>query len=147
MPLMQMKGDVNPNTGHPALRFMCPVGWKSIMQNATGITPGKAYTFSGWYKGSASGMTSDVRFSFRDANGVSLASGQAVYSGSGNWEKVKLTKTAPAGTVFARIDIVNWTSGVGAYMLYSDLQLEAGSTPTMYSETMGVYYPDYPRTQ
>ncbi|MDO8589601.1 MAG: DNRLRE domain-containing protein [Armatimonadota bacterium] len=146
VPLMQLKGDVNPNTGHKALRFMCPATWKSMKQYATGITSGKSYTLSGWWKGSAPGIKSDVRFSFRDAAGVSLSSGQAVYSGSGSWATVKLTKTAPSGTAYARIDIVNETSGSGAYMLYSDFQLEAGTTPTAYSETMGVYYPSYPRT-
>ncbi len=125
---------------------MCIANWKWIRQYATGIVPGKTYTYSGWYKGSASGIKSDVRLDFEDANGNSLGSGQAVYSGSGNWEQVKLTKTAPAGTVKCRVDLVNWTSGSGAYMLYSDLQLEEGSTATAYSETMGVYYPDYPRT-
>lgn len=144
--LMLMSGDSNPKTGHPAVRFMTPVNWKSIKQIATGITAGRAYTFSGWYKGSASGIKSDVRLNFLDASGTSLASGQAVYSGSGNWEQVKLTKTAPSGTVNASVEIVNWTSGTSAYMLYSDLQLEEGSTATAYSETMGVYYPDNPRS-
>ena len=37
-------------------------------------------------------------------------------------------------------------SGSGQYLLLSDFQLEEGSAPTAYSETMGVYYPDYPRT-
>lgn len=144
--LMLMSGDTNPKTGHPAIRFMTPVNWKSIKQTATGLTGGKTYTFSGWYKGSASGIKSDIRLDYLDANGASLASGQAVYSGSGNWEQVKLTKAAPSGTVNAKVEIVNWTSGAGAYMLYSDLQLEEGSSPTAYSETMGVFYPDHPRS-
>ncbi|MEN6370799.1 MAG: DNRLRE domain-containing protein [Armatimonadota bacterium] len=146
VPLMQMKGDVNPKTGLPALRFMTPANWKWVQQYATGLTAGKAYTFSGWYKGSASGIKSDVRLDFQDASGNSLATGQAVYSGSGNWEQVKLTKTAPSGTVRCKVQLVNWASGTDAYMLYSGLQLEEGSSATAYSETMGVYYPDHPRT-
>lgn len=143
--LMRLAGDINPNTGNPALRFMTVANWKWIRQIATGLIGGKTYTFSGWYKGSASGIKSDVRMEFQDANGNALGSGQAVYSGSGSWEKVKLTKTAPSGTTQAKIELVNWTSGTGTYMLYSDLQLEEGSTATTYSETMGVYYPDHPR--
>ncbi|MEN6520585.1 MAG: DNRLRE domain-containing protein [Armatimonadota bacterium] len=146
VPLMQMKGDINTKTGLPALRFMTPANWKWIQQYATGLTAGKTYTFSGWYKGSASGIKSDVRLDFQDASGNSLATGQAVYSGSGNWEQVKLTKTAPSGTVRCKVQLVNWTSSTDAYMLYSGLQLEEGSSATAYSETMGVYYPDYPRT-
>jgi hypothetical protein len=146
IPLMQMNGDKNPTTGHSALRFMCPVGWKAMKQNATGIVPGKSYTLSGWWKGSVSGVKSDVRFSYRNAAGTSLLSGQAVYNGSGNWTQFKVTKTAPTGAAYARIDLVNETSGAGTYMLYSDLQLEAGKAATAYSETMGVYYPNYPRT-
>jgi hypothetical protein len=145
-PLMRLMGDINPRTGHPALRFMTIANWKWIRQYATGLTEGKSYTFSGWYKGSASGIRSDVRLEFQDADGNALGTGQAVYSGSGNWEQVKLTKTAPAGTVKCKVELVNWTSGTDTYMLYSDLQLEQGTTPTAYSETMGVYYPDYPRT-
>lgn len=145
-PLMVKAGDVNPNTGHPAIRFNTPIKWKQITQQATGISAGKTYTYSGWYKGSAAGVQADVRLNFKDANGNSLASGQAVYSGSGNWEKIKLTRAAPAGTAYCMVDLFNWTSGDGQYMLYSDLQLEEGSVPTAYSETMGVYYPDYPRT-
>jgi uncharacterized repeat protein (TIGR01451 family) len=144
--LMQKAGDVNPKTGSPALRFMCVADWKWIRQMATGLTGSKTYTFSGWYKGSASGIKADVRLEFQDASGKALGSGQAVYSGSGNWEQVKLTKTAPSGTVKAKIELVNWTSGSGAYMLYSNLQLEEGSSVTTYSETMGTFYPDYPRT-
>ncbi|MBI2843186.1 MAG: DNRLRE domain-containing protein [Armatimonadetes bacterium] len=144
--LMRMEGDINPKTGDPALRFMVPVNWKWIRQIATGLVGGKTYTFNGWYKGSSQGIKSDVRIEFQDAGGNALGSGQAVYSGSGNWEQVKLTKTAPAGTVKAEVSLVNWTSAPGAYMLYSNLQLEEGSTATAYSETMGVYYPDHPRT-
>lgn len=146
VPLMQMKGDINPKTGLPALRFMTPANWKWIRQYATGLTPGKAYTFSGWYKGSTAGIRADVRLDFQDAAGNSLGGGQAVYSGSGNWEQVKLTKTAPQGTARCRVELVNWTSGPDTYMLYSGLQLEEGSVATEYSETMGVYYPEYPRT-
>lgn len=145
VPLLRLMGDINPKTGHTAARFMTLANWKSIIQIATGLAGGKKYTFSGWYKGSASGIKSDVRLEFRDASGKALGSGQAVYSGSGNWEQVKLTQTAPAGTVKAKIEIVNWTSGTGTYMLYSDLQFEEGSTPTAYSETMGIYYPNNPR--
>lgn len=146
VPLMQMKDDINTKTGLPSLRFMTPANWKWIRQYATGLTAGKAYTFSGWYKGSASGIKSDVRLDFQDAAGNSLGGGQAVYSGSGNWEQVKLTKTAPSGTARCKVELVNWTSGTGTYMLYSGLQLEEGSTATAYSETMGTYYPTYPRT-
>ena len=144
--MMQKAGDVNPNTGNPALRIVCAVSWKSIHQTATGLVGGRSYTFSGWFKGSASGVKSDVRLNFRNASGASLGAGQAVYSGSGNWEKLKLTKTAPAGTVTCDVDVFNDTSGAGTYMLYSDFQLEEGTSATAYSETMGVYYPDYPRT-
>jgi len=146
VPYLVLAGDTNPVTGDPALRYMCPNGWQSIRQIATGLIPGHTYTFSGWYKGSAAGIKADVRLNFKDAAGNSLASGQAVYSGSGNWEQVKLTKTAPAGTAVCQVDLVNWNSGPGVYMLYSDLQLEEGTKPTAYSETMGVYYPSYPRT-
>jgi hypothetical protein len=147
VPYMQMDGDKNPNTGHAALRYQTPASWQSIKQIATGLTGGKPYTFSGWYKSSTSGMKADVRVTFQDSGGNTLGSTQqAVYSGSGNWEQVKLTRTAPAGTVNALVEAYNWASGVGKYMLYSDFQLEQGSTPTAYSETMGVYYPNYPRT-
>ena len=91
-------------------------------------------------------VKSDVRLNFKNASGTSLGSGQAVYSGSGNWEKIKLTRTAPAGTVICDVDVFNDTAGAGTYMLYSDFQLEEGTSATAYSETMGVYYPDYPRT-
>lgn len=144
--MMQRVGDVNPNTGNLALRIICAVSWKSIHQTATGLVSGRSYTFSGWFKGSAPGVKSDVRLNFKDAAGTSLGSGQAVYSGSGNWEKLKLTKTAPAGTVICDVDVFNDTAGAGTYMLYSDFQLEEGTSATAYSETMGVYYPDYPRT-
>ncbi|GEM_PF-6578502 len=144
--LMQKVGDVNPNTGNPALRFICAVAWKQIHQTATGLVGGRSYTFSGWFKGSAPGVKSDVRLNFKNASGTSLGSGQAVYSGSGNWEKIKLTRTAPAGTVICDVDVFNDTAGAGTYMLYSDFQLEEGTSATAYSETMGVYYPDYPRT-
>ncbi len=144
--LMRLEGDINPITGHPALRFMCPANWKWIRQYATGLVGGKTYTFSGWYKGSSEDIRADVRLEFQDADGNALGSGQAVYSGSGDWEQVKLTKKAPANTVRCKVELVNWTSGTGEYMLYSDLQLEEGSAPTAYSETMGVYYPDQPRT-
>lgn len=144
--MMQKFGDVNPNTGNPALRIVCAVAWKSIRQTATGLVGGRSYTFSGWFKGSASGVKSDVRLNFRDASGTSLATAQAVYSGSGNWEKLKLTKAVPAGVVTCDVDVFNDTAGTGTYMLYSDFQLEEGTAATAYSETMGVYYPDYPRT-
>lgn len=146
LPYLVKAGDINPSTGHSALRFMTLIKWRSIMQRATGLVGGKTYTFSGWYKGSEPGQKADVRLNFKDANGNSLGAGQAVYSGSGNWELVRLTRTAPVGAVCCQVDLYNWTEGVGTYMLYSDLQLEEGSKPTAYSETMGVYYPDYPRT-
>lgn len=146
MPFMVMANDINSVTGHPAIRFMCPTKWQSLAQKATGIVPGHTYTYSGWYKSSASGIKADVRLNFQDSAGNSVGSGQAVYSGSGNWEQVKLTKTAPASTAICRVDLVNWNSGSGVFMLYSDLQLEEGTKPTAYSETMGVYYPNYPRT-
>ncbi|MHB0911932.1 MAG: DNRLRE domain-containing protein [Armatimonadota bacterium] len=145
LPFLVKTGDVNPGTGLPAARFYTHAKWKSITQKATGIAGGRAYTFSGWYKGSASGVKADVRLNFKDASGNSLGSGQAVYSGSGAWERVKLTRTAPTGTAYCQVDLVNWTSGTGQYVLYSDLQLEEGTAPTAYSETMGIYYPDYPR--
>ncbi|MHB0998127.1 MAG: DNRLRE domain-containing protein [Armatimonadota bacterium] len=146
VPYLVKAGDVNSVTGHPAIRYMCPASWKSMKQVATGLTGGKTYTFSGWYKGSAPGIKADVRISFIDAAGTDLGGGgQAVYSGSGNWERVKLSRTAPAGAVKANVSIYNWNSGSGVYMLYSDFQLEEGTTPTAYSETMGVYYPNYPR--
>lgn len=145
IPYLVRAGDVNPNTGHTALRFMIPISWRSITQYAMGIVGGHTYTFSGWYKGSASGLKADVRLNFKDSSGTSLGSGQAVYSGSGNWEQVRLTRTAPAGTAYCQVDAYNWNSGAGAYMLYSDFQIEEGTKPTVYSETMGVYYPDYPR--
>jgi hypothetical protein len=62
-------GDVNPNTGDPALRFSTLGSWKSIEQIATGLAGGRTYTFSGWYKSSISGMRSDVRIDFQDAAG------------------------------------------------------------------------------
>ncbi|MHB1457249.1 MAG: DNRLRE domain-containing protein [Armatimonadota bacterium] len=146
VPFMVKAGDINPITGHRALRYMCPVSWRCIQQVATGLVGGKTYTFSGWYKGSAPGVVADVRISFLDAAGKSLGGGgQAVYSGSGNWEQVSLTRISPVGTVKANVSIYNWNSGSDMYMLYSDFQLEEYYTPSRYSETMGVYYPDYPR--
>jgi hypothetical protein len=141
---MRMAGDTNPVTGRPAIRVVTPEPWRSIEQTATGLRGGRPYTFSGWFKGSNSGMIADVRVEFLDANGTPLGGGQAVYEG-GNWRRVTWTGAAPAGTAQARVYLFHWTSGANAYMLYSDLQLEEGTSATAYSETMGVYYPDYPR--
>ena len=146
VPFLVMAGDRNPTTGNPALRFMTPVSWKNICQKATGLVGGRTYTFSGWYKSAVRGHKADIRLNFKNANGTSLGSGQATYSGSGNWEQIRLTKTAPVGTAYCQCDIFNYNSGSGSYILLSDLQLEEGTRSTAYSETMGVYYPNYPRT-
>ena len=146
VPYMVMGNDINPITGHHALRYMCLTSWRCIKQVATGLNSGKAYTFSGWYKGSAPGVVADVRIDFLNAEGKSLGGGgQAVYSGSGNWEQVILTRISPIGTVKANVSIYNWNSGSDMYMLYSDFQLIKYYKPSSYSETMGVYYPDCPR--
>lgn len=145
VPLMQMAGDTNPNNGHPALRFNCPSAWKAMKQTATGITGGKTYTFSGWFKGSKAGVKSDVRLNFRDKYDNSVGSTQKTCNGSGNWELLKITKTVPAATTRINVTVVSNTSGAGMYMLYSDLQLQEGAAATAYSETMGVYYPSNPR--
>lgn len=146
VPFLVMAGDINPVTSHTAIRYMCPVSWKCMKQVATGLIGGKTYTFSGWYKSSVPGIKADVRIDFLNAAGTSLGGGgQAVYSGSGNWEQVTLTKTSPVGTAKANVSIYNWNSGSDIYMLYSDFQLEKYYKPSAYSETMGVYYPNYPR--
>lgn len=144
--ILKQAGDINPVTGNPAIRFMTPVAWMSMRQLATGLVGGTTYTYSGWYKGSSPGMKADVRIEYQDANGSALGSGYSASGDSGNWERFVVTSFAPVGTVKANVAIFNYNSGSGAYMLYSDLQLEQGSTPTAYSETMGVYYPNRPRT-
>ncbi|HET6454112.1 MAG TPA: DNRLRE domain-containing protein [Armatimonadota bacterium] len=146
VPYLVKAGDVNSVTGNRAIRFMTPAAWKYIKQTTTAVVAGKTYTLSGYIKGSASGVKGDIRLTFRDAAGASLGSGMFTYQGSGNWEQIKVKKTAPSGTSSADVYIYDDTSGDGQYLLLSDFQLEEGSTPTAYSETMGVYYPDYPRT-
>ena len=146
VPYLVMAGDINPITGHHAIRYMCPDSWKCMQQIATGFLSGKTYTFSGWFKSSAPGIKADIRIDFLNAAGVSLGGGgQAVYSGSGNWEQVSLTRVSPLGTAKANVSIYNWNSGSDVYMLYSDFQLEKYFKPSVYSETMGAYYPNYPR--
>lgn len=144
--LMRKDGDVNPNTGHTALKFMAIADWQGTKQIATGITGGRSYTFSGWFKGSASGVDSGISLNFLDASGNDLGgNGYTTYGGSGGWRKVTMTCTAPQGTVKAQIQVFNTTTVSNAYLLYSDFQLEEGTSATSYSETAGWYYPDAPR--
>lgn len=145
-PVMRLVGDVNPNTGSTALRFMTPVGWMWIKQIATGLVGGATYTMWGWYKGSAAGERGDMRVEFQDASGKALGSMYAASSGSTNWERVAVTAVAPPGTMQASVMIYNWVGGPNSYMLYSDFQLEQAQMLTTYSETMGIYYPNQPRT-
>lgn len=144
--LLQREGDVNPQTGLPAARFYCPVAWKYIKQTTNAVVPGRTYVLSGWFRGSAPGIQADMRLTPRDAAGNSLGTVQKTYTGSGNWEQIKVTKTMPAGTVSADVYIYTNTASTDGYVLLSGFQLEEGSTPTAYSETMGIYYPDHPRT-
>ncbi len=144
VPLAQMDGDINPNTGDPALRFLTPVSWEPMRQIATGLVGGQNYFFSGWYKGSAPGIESDIGIELEDASGNGLASTDVVYNGSGNWEQMTASIMAPANTAQALMQITNYTSAPNTYMLYSDLQFEAGTSFTPYSETKGVYCPTYP---
>lgn len=146
LPFMTQASDTNPYTGHSALRYMTPAAWKGMYQIATGIIPGKPYTFSGWMKAAVSGHRASARVDFLDSKGNSLAGNYTASSGSTNWEQIAFNITAPAGTVNAKIEIKNWNEGSGSYMLFSDFQLEEGNLPTIYSETMGVYYPNSPRT-
>lgn len=145
VPVMQMAGDINDETGSPAVRFSALGSWRSFEQMATGLVGERTYTFSGWYKSSVRGLRADVRVVFMDKDNNPLDGHQEAYSGSGEWEQVVLTRTAPEGTVKARVMIFCWTDGRDAFMLYSDLQLEEGGQPTAYSETMAVYYPNHPR--
>ncbi len=146
VPYLVKAGDVNSSTGHTAIRFMTPISWKFIKQTTRAVTVGKTYTLSCWFKGSASGVKADMRLTFRDSAGNSLGTVQKAYGGSGSWERLYVSKTAPSGTVSADVYIYDDTAGAGQYVLLSDILLEEGSSPTAYSETMGVYYPDYPRS-
>ena len=55
-------GDINPNTGDPALRFLTPVSWEPIRQIATGLVGGKTTSSPAGIKGSAPGIKSDIAY-------------------------------------------------------------------------------------
>lgn len=143
--LLVKAGDVNSKTGNPAIRFLTPIGWRSIKQTTYAVSAGKTYTLSSWIKGSQPGVQADIRLTFKTSAGTDLGTVQRTYTGSGNWEQIYNTKTAPSGTAYAEAYVFVDTTSVGQYIMVSDCQLEEGSKPTSYSETMGVYYPDYPR--
>jgi hypothetical protein len=146
--LMQYAGDTNPKTGDPGLRFDATSGWHDLYQLATGLTAGQRYTLSAWVRSSQSnGPFASLTAVYKDASGNVLDQSTYTYKGSLGWQQISASDVAPAGTVAADVQIKNWTNGdPGQYTVWSDVQLEAGATPTTYSETPGTYYPYQPRT-
>ena len=147
-PVLHLGTATNPTTGHPALRFDVLDGWKSLHQIATGIEAGHTYTLSAWLQGSDAQAYGDLRLVWLAADGTDLGTGGGSVSyQAADWQQVATTVTAPAGAAFAAVDVYVGDAATGRSLLVSDVQLEEGSSPSAYEETMGAYYPDYPRVQ
>ena len=146
IPLMSLAGDVNAATGDPAMRLSALVPWRHVEQGVNGLAPGQALTLSGWVQ--SAGLQAGLGVYFLDASGATIPPiGQtyAQYNGTGQWQRLQATCVVPPNTARTVVWVQDQASSPTGYVLFSDLQLEAGAAPTAYAETMGIYYPDYPR--
>ena len=147
-PVLHLGTATNPTTGHSALRFDALDGWKSLRQLATGIEAGHTYALSAWLQGSDAQAYGDLRLVWLAQDGTELGTGGGSVSyQAADWQQVSTTVTAPAGAAFASVDVFVGDAAAGRSLLVSDVQLEEGSSPSAYEETMGFYYPDRPRAQ
>ncbi|AEG58424.1 DUF3794 domain-containing protein [Desulforamulus ruminis] len=107
----------NPNgrTGQAAALGCCPTLSASLSRNVEGLTGGTTYEMTFWARNSEvprdrpCGYTLEARISFRDTLGNILNTAQQMISSeqlSTSYRQLRLTGTAPAGTVSANIAFV-----------------------------------------